>query len=179
MKQRIAFLIVSALLIAAIIFFPGSKKIERVFEATEYSFSDPDYTVTHTITAEGYDTRNLFGRGHYEGTFAVESWELAQAGWRLYAKFPIPAHYWNSTSVHPSGYHTSSEILCFLPNRNWTSFVCLIQEIEVDASGSKHGSFDPESGRFMVCGSLTREEALEEAYHLSKGTLLEPLFTNR
>lgn len=175
MKHRIAFLVVAVLLIAVIIIYPGSRKIEKTIEATEYSFTDPDYAAIHIITVKGYDTRNLLGQGHYEGAFAIEDWEVAQEGWKLSARFPVPDTLLNASAVHPSGYHISTDIMCLLPNRDWTSFVAIVQTVE-DIGDHRHCSFCPATDGFIVSGTLTREEALAVAYRISKGTALEPLF---
>lgn len=178
MKYRIFLLGAVAFLAAATLIFPGSRKIEQTMEATEYSFADPDYAVTHVITVNGYDTRNFIGRGRYEGIFAAEGWETAQEGWKLTAKFPVPDTYGNAAAADPSGQLLSSEILSFLPNRNWTSFVALIQTVE-DSGDHRIGSFDADTAHFIVSGTRTRAEALAEACRLTRGTSLELLFRNR
>lgn len=178
MKQRITILCITALLVAVIAIFPRAKKVEKIIEATEYSFADPSYAVTHTITINGYDTRNFIGRGQYQGIFAVEGWETAQEDWKLSARFPIPYNYGNAIAVKPSGEPLSTDILSLLPNRNWTSFVAVIQTIE-DKGDHRYGSFDPNANSFIVCGTLSREEAFAEACRLTKGTSLQSLFANQ
>ena len=91
-------------IIALILCFPGSRKIDMTLIATEYRFNDPDYAVEHTVTIRGYDTRNLLGRGNFKGTFAINGWETARKGWTAYVQFPIRSgSYFNMNFNDPSG----------------------------------------------------------------------------
>ena len=179
MKKFFIALAVFVSIILLIALAPAARKIDKIVEATEYSFTDPNYAVSHNITIQGYDTRNYFGYGHFEGVFSAENWELAQKGWILKANFPISHTYWNAYAVHPSSQPISTNVFSLLPDRKWESFVVLLQEVSDQPDGDRITSFNLQNGRFIVTGSLPREEALIEACHLTKGTLLEPLFTNR
>ncbi len=158
---------------------PGSKKIDTVVQATEFSFADPDYRAERTVTIRGYDTRNLLGKGKFEGIFAAPGWETLQEDWSVVVVFPMPDHCLNVWYQRPEGYWTTGELASLLPSRDWANFVCLFQESWVNDDGSRHTSLDPETCRFLVSGSLPRDEALALAANLTKGTPLEPVFTNR
>lgn len=168
---------VSVILLIALA--PVARKIDKVVETTEYSFTDPNYAVSHSITIQGYDTRNFFGFGHFEGVFSAENWELSQEGWTLKARFPISDTSWNAYAVRPSSQPVSTNVFSLLPDRKWESFVVLLQEVTDQPDGHRTTSFDLQNGKFIVSGSLPREEAWIEACRLTKGTSLEPLFTNR
>ena len=179
MKKFFIVLAVFVSIILLIALAPASRRIDTVIEATEYSFTDPNYAVSHSITIQGYDTRNFFGYGHFEGVFSSENWELAQKGWMLKARFPISDTYWNAYAVRPSSQASSTNVFSLLPDRKWGSFVALLQEVTDHPDGHRTTSFNFQNGKFIVSGSLPREEALIEARRLTKGTSLEPLFTNR
>ena len=179
MKKFFIALAVFVSIILLIALVPVSRRIDKVMEATEYSFADPNYAVSHSITIQGYDTRNFFGYGHFEGVFSAENWELAQKEWILKANFPISDTYWNAYAVDPSSQPISTNVFSLLPDRKWESFVALLQEVTDHPDGHRRTSFDHQNGRFIVSGCLSREEALIEACRLTKGTSLEPLFTNR
>lgn len=181
MKQRIAFLGIAVLLIAAIVLIPESKRIDRTFEATEYSFSDPGYAVTHIIAVRGCDRRNLLGHGSYEGTLSIDGGQLPEENdWTLVVTLPVPGQLWNVFARSPENYHMPTEILSLLPDRSWEHTVALLQVIEPDAAtGSFSASFCPQTGHFLVSESLSRQEALAEALRLTAGTALEPVFSSR
>lgn len=176
---------VLALAVLAAVYLPFTREIDTTLTAMEYRFDDPDYAVEHTVTIRGYDTRNLLGdHWKFEGTFAVSGFETAGDGWAAHVTFPIPETYGNTYfgAPHGDGYITAADIFSLLPNRDWTSFTALIQETSQDQDGSLHGSFDPETARFLVSiggGPLDRNDALHWALDLAKGTALEPVFSNR
>ena len=178
MKKFFIALAVFVSIILLIALAPASRRIDKIVEATEYSFTDPNYAVSHSITIQGYDTRNFFDYGHFEGVFSSGNWELAQKGWKLKAKFPISDTYWNAYAVDSSSQPISTNVFSLLPDRKWESLVVLLQEVSDQPDGDRITSFNHQNGRFIVSGSLPREEALIEACRLTKGTSLEPLFTN-
>ena len=184
MKRSRVVLTVCAVLALAVltaVCLPFTRSIDATLTATEYRFDDPDYAVEHTVTIQGYDTRNLLGRGKFEGTFAVSGFETAEDGQAAYVTFPAPDTYGNAyfEVPHGNGYIAAADIFSLLPNRNWTAFTALIQETTQDQDGSLHGSFDPETARFLVSGPAGRDAALARALDLAKGTSLEPMFSNR
>lgn len=183
-RFRVVLIVCAVLALAVLATFclPFTREIDTTLTAVEYRFDDPDYAVKHTVTIRGYDTRNLLGR-HWKfvGTFAVSGFETAGDGWVAHVTFPIPETYGNTyfEVPHGNGYITAADIFSLLPNRNWTSFTALIQETSQDQDGSLHGSFDPETARFLVSGPAGRNAALYRALDLTKGTALEPIFSNR
>lgn len=182
MKKRTrAALIVCAVLVLAVaaVCLPFTRRIDTTLTATEYRLDDPDYAVEHTITVQGYDTRNLLGRGEFEGTFAVSGFETAGDGWTAHVTFPAPDTYWNISFVVPGsfGYMTVKDIYSLLADRRWSSFVALLPEEWTSDNGAHHTSFDPETGRVLISGLADREAALALARELSRGTSLESVFT--
>ena len=124
----------------------------------------------------GYDTRNLLGKGDFEGTFAVDGWETAGEGWLTKVTFPEPHTYTNVWYQNPAGYWVSTRELCaLLANRDWSAFVGLLYE----HNGPDSAYLNAETCRFLVSGSLPRDEALALAADLTKGTSLEPVFSCR
>lgn len=181
MKKRTVVLYIAALVLAIAVWaclMPGSRKIDTVVLATEYSFADPDYRVERTVTIQGYDTRNILGKGKFEGTFAAPGWTNAGDGWHTVAPFPMPEHYINVWNIMPES-SAPNDLASLLPSRDWTAFVCLLQESWVDANGDGHASLDPETCRFLVSGALSRDEALALAADLTRDTPLEVVFANR
>ena len=181
MKRRSRVILITCavllLLTTLALFFPGSRKIDTTLITTEYRFNDLDYAVEHTVTIQGYDTRNLLGRGNFKGTFSVSGWETAQEGWTAYVQFPIPADsYFNMNFNYPSGQPITRNTFSMLADRDWTRFAGLILESTEHSDGTVTGSFDPETGRFLISGPPDRTAALALASELAKGTSLEPLF---
>lgn len=185
MKKRVRVILIACVTLllaaAAVVFLPFTRKIDTTLTATEYRFDDPDYAVEHAVTIRGYDTRNLLGRGKFVGTFAVSGFETAGEGWTAHVTFPTPEPYFNTYFEVPdgNGYVTTMDIFSLLSDREWTTFTALIQETSQAQDGGLRGSFDPESGHFLVSGSAGRENALAQAMELAKGTTLESLFLNR
>lgn len=183
-RTRIVLIVstVLALAVIAAVCLPFTWRIDTSLTAVEYRFDDPDYAVKHTVTIRGYDTRNVLGRHRkFVGTFAVSGFETAEDGWVAHVTFPIPETYGNTyfEVPHGNGYITAADMFSLLPNRNWTSFTALIQETSQDQDGGLHGSFDPETARFLVSGPAGRDAALYRAQDLARDTALEPIFSNR
>ena len=181
MKRRSRIILITCavlLLLTTLTFcFPGSRKIDMTLIATEYCFNDPNDAVEHTVTIRGYDTRNLLGRGTFKGTFAVSGWETAQEGWTAHVQFPIRSNsYFNMNFNDPSGQPITRNTFSMLADRDWSRFAGLILESAEHSDGTVTGSFDPETGRFLVSGPPDRTAALSLASELAKGTSLEPLF---
>lgn len=178
-RRRVILTVCAVLLLlsAAAVCLPFARKIDATLTATEYRFDDPDYAVEHTVTIRGYDTRNLLGRGDFKGTFAVSGWETAREGWTAYVQFPIRSgSYFNMNFNDPSGQAITRNTFSMLADRNWTHFAGLILESTERSDGTVTGSFDPETGRFLVSGPPDRTVALTLASELAKGTSLEALF---
>lgn len=178
-RHRVILTVCTVLLLlsAAAVCLPFARKIDATLTATEYRFDDPDYTVEHTVIIRGCDTRNLLGRGTFKGTFAVSGWETAQEGWTAYVQFPIRSDsYFNMNFNDPSGQAITRNTFSMLADRDWTRFVGLILESTEHGDGTVTGSFDPESGCFLVSGPPDRTAALALASELAKGTSLEPIF---
>ena len=58
MKKFFIALAVFVSIILLIALAPAARKIDKIVEATEYSFTDPNYAVSHNSTNQAYDTRN-------------------------------------------------------------------------------------------------------------------------
>lgn len=183
MKKRTRVILIACAILllaaAAAVLLPFTRKIDTTLTATEYRLDAPDYAVEHTVAIRGYDTRNLLGRGKFEGTFAVSGFETAGDGWTAHVTFPAPDTYWNISFEVPDGfgYMTGKDIYSLLADRQWSSLVALLPEEWTSDNGAHHASFDPETGRFLVSGPSDRDTALTLARELSRGTSLEPVFT--
>ena len=179
-RPRVILIVCAVLLLLTtlLLFFPGRRKIDTTLIATEYRFNDPDYAVEHTVAIQGYDTRSLLGRGNFKGTFAVSGWETAQEGWTACVQFPIRSgSYFNMNFNDPSGQAITRNTFSMLADWDWTHFAGLILESTEHSDGTVTGSFDPETGCFLVSGPPDRTAALSLASELAKDTSLESLFT--
>ena len=164
MKKRVILILcVLAVLLTAVICLPFARKIDTTVTATEYRFDDPAYAVEHTVTIQGRDTRNLLGYGHFEGTFAVSGFESEQPGWMIYTVFSNKKSLRTTYSSNPSGEPCTRDLFHLRADRDWSDFAGLIMEVSDKADHSSTGTFDPDTGRFLVSGPADREAAVVKA----------------
>mgnify|MGYP001509817946 CR=1 FL=1 len=148
MKKRVILILcVLAVLLTAVICLPFARKIDTTVTATEYRFNDPAYAVEHTVVICGHDTRNLLGYGEFRGTFAVSGFESGQEGWTAF-------------SQRPSGEACTRDLFHLRADRDWSDFAGLIMEVSDKAGHTSTGTFDPDTGRFLVSGPADRELSL-------------------
>ena len=153
MKKRILLSVcILAVLAAAIVCLPFARKIDTTVTATEYKFNDPSYAVEHTVVIQGYDTRNLLGCGEFRGIFAVSSFSKKSLG--------------TAFSRRPSGETCTRDLFHLRADRDWSDFAGLIMEVSDKADHSSSGTFDPDTGRFLVSGPADREAAMARAAEL-------------
>ena len=167
MKKRvILILLVLAVVLTAVICLPFARKIDTTVTATEYRFNDPAYAVEHTVMICGHDTRNLLGHGHFEGTFAVSGFESGQPGWMIYTVFSNKKSLRTTYSSNPSGEPCTRDLFHLRADRDWSDFAGLIMEVSDTADHSSTGTFDPDTGRFLVSGPADREAAMARVAEL-------------
>ena len=156
MKKRvILILLVLAVVLTAVICLPFARKIDTTVTATEYRFDDPAYAVEHTVVIHGHDTRNLLGYGVFEGTFAVSGFESGQEGWTFRVSFSHKKSLGTAFSRRPSGEACTRDLFHLRADRDWSDFAGLIMEVSDTADHSSSGTFDPDTGRFLVSGTGT------------------------
>ena len=164
MKKRVILILcVLAVLLTAVICLPFARKIDTTVTATEYRFDDPAYAVEHTVVICGHDTRNLLGYGVFEGTFAVSGFESGQEGWTFRVSFSDKKSLGTAFSRRPSGEACTRDLFHLLADRDWSDFAGLIMEVSDTADHSSTGTFDPDTGRFLVSGPADREAAVAKA----------------
>ena len=167
MKKRILLSVcILAVLAAAIVCLPFARKIDTTVTATEYRFDDPAYAVEHTVVICGHDTRNLLGYGVFEGTFAVSGFESGQEGWTFRVSFSDKKSLGTAFSRRPSGETCTRDLFHLRADRDWSDFAGLIMEVSDTADHSSTGTFDPDTGRFLVSGPADREAAMARAAEL-------------
>ncbi len=167
MKKRVILILcVLAVLLTAVICLPFARKIDTTVTATEYRFDDPAYAVEHTVTIQGRDARNLLGYGHFEGTFAVSGFESGQPGWMIYTVFSNKKSLRTTYSSNPSGEACTRDLFHLRADRDWSDFAGLIMEVSDQADHSSTGTFDPDTGRFLVSGPADRDAAVARAAKL-------------
>lgn len=166
MKKRILLSVcILAVLAAAIVCLPFARKIDTTVTATEYKFNDPSYAVEHTVVIQGYDTRNLLGYGEFTGTFAVSDFESGQEGWSFRVSFSKKS-LGTAFSRRPSGETCTRDLFHLRADRDWSDFAGLIMEVSDTADHTSTGTFDPDTGRFLVSGPADREAAMARAAEL-------------
>ena len=164
MKKRVFLTLCGiAALAAAIVCLPVSREINTTAAATEYRLDDPAYAVEHTVTIQGRDARNLLGYGHFEGTFAVSGFESGQDGWTFRISFSDKKSLGTAFSQRPSGEACTRDLFHLRADRDWSDFAGLIMEVSDQAGHSSTGTFDPDTGRFLVSGPADREAAVAKA----------------
>lgn len=164
MKKRVILILcVLTVVLTAVICLPFARKIDTTVTATEYRFDDPAYAVEHTVTIQGRDARNLLGYGHFEGTFAVSGFESGQPGWMIYTVFSNKKSLRTTYSSNPSGEPCTRDLFHLRADRDWSDFAGLIMEVSDKADHSSSGTFDPDTGRFLVSGPADREAAVAKA----------------
>ena len=167
MKKRVILILcVLAVLLTAVICLPFARKIDTTVTATEYRFDDPSYAVEHTVVIQGYDTRNLLGCGEFTGTFAVSGFESGQDGWTFRVSFSDKKSLDTAFSRRPSGEPCPRDLFHPRADRDWSDFAGLIMEVSDTADHSSTGTFDPDTGRFLVSGPADREAAMARAAEL-------------
>lgn len=174
MKKRTVVLYTAAVALVIAVWLcllPRAKKIDKVVQATEYSLADPDYRVAHTVTIQGYDTRNLLGKGKFEGTLAVSGIDTG-AFQTAHITFPVSASLYNVSYAEPHGYHETKELFFLMTDRDWENFAGLLMECE-KSDDRLTGTFGVHDGRFLVSGTFSREEALTLAEDLARDNALE------
>ena len=164
MKKRVILILcVLAVLLTAVICLPFARKIDTTVTATEYRFDDPSYAVEHTVVIQGYDTRNLLGYGEFTGIFAVSGFESWQANCRTSFGFFRKGPSVNISCLMPSGELRAGSLFHLRADRDWSDFAGLIMEVSDTADHSSTGTFDPDTGRFLVSGPADREAAVAKA----------------
>ena len=164
MKKRILLSVcILAVLAAAIVCLPFARKIDTTVTATEYKFNDPSYAVEHTVVIQGYDTRNLLGYGEFTGTFAVSGFESWQTNCRTSFGFFRKGPSVNTSCLMPSGELRTGSLFYLRASRDWSDFAGLIMEVSDKAGHTSTGTFDPDTGRFLVSGPADREAAVAKA----------------
>ena len=164
MKKRVILVLcVLAVLLTAVICLPFARKIDTTVTAAEYRFNDPAYAVEHTVVIHGHDTRNLLGYGVFEGTFAVSGFESGQEGWTFRVSFSDKKSLGTAFSRRPSGETCTRDLFHLRADRDWSDFAGLIMEVSDKADHSSSGTFDPDTGRFLVSGPADREAAVAKA----------------
>ena len=167
MKKRVILILcVLAVLLTAVICLPFARKIDTTVTATEYRFNDPAYAVEHTVVICGHDTRNLLGYGEFRGTFAVSGFESGQEGWTFRVSFSDKKSLGTAFSRRPSGETCTRDLFHLRADRDWSDFAGLIMEVSDTADHSSTGTFDPDTGRFLVSGPADREAAMARAAEL-------------
>ena len=168
MKKRVLLSVcILTVLAAAIVCLPFARKIDTTVTATEYKFNDPSYAVEHTVVIQGYDTRNLLGYGEFTGTFAVSGFESGQDGWTFRVSFSDKKSLGTAFSRRPSGETCTRDLFHLRADRDWSDFAGLIMEVSDTADHySSTGTFDPDTGRFLVSGPADREAAMARAAEL-------------
>lgn len=166
---------VLALAVLAAVCLPFTRSIDTTLTATEYRFDDPDYAVEHTVTIRGHDTRNLLGKGRFEGTVSVSGLEGLDGEQGLVITFLKSIQREGFVSaVDEAGFVTGGGVFGpVLPSRDYSEFVWILA-YEVHDDGASYGGA---SARFLISGPAGRESAFALGAKLTKGSFWEPLFS--
>lgn len=167
---------IALLLTIVILNFPGSRAIDVTLTATEYRLDDPDFAVEHTVSVQGRDTRNLLGKGRFQGTVAVSGLEGTDTAQSIVLTFGESLKTEGRVSTMDAEGFVSPGGGAFGPvflNRNCSEFVWILAN-EVHETGASYGGG---SARFLISGPADREEAFAMAAKLTRGSFWEPLFS--
>lgn len=118
------------------------------------------------MVIQGYDTRNLLGCGEFRGIFAASGFESWQANCRTSFGFFRKGPSVNTSCLMPSGELRTGGLFYLRASRDWSDFAGLIMEVSDTADHSSTGTFDPDTGRFLVSGPADREAAMARAAEL-------------
>ena len=66
-------------------------------------------------------------------------------------------------SRRPSGEACTRDLFHLRADRDWSDFAGLIMEVSDKAGHTSTGTFDPDTGRFLVSGPADREAAVAKA----------------
>lgn len=125
----------------------------------EYRLDDPDCAVARTVRIQGYDTRNLLGRGRFEGTLQVSGIDTG-AFQTAHAAFPVSPGTANVWYAEPNGYRAPQEIFSLSAERDWSAVALLL----LDGPPEDGGGW---TGLVLVSGPPDREAALALAERLA------------
>lgn len=164
-------------LVLAVLHLPGNREIDVTLTATEYRLDDPDFAVEHTVSVQGRDTRNLLGKGRFQGTVAVSSLEGADTAQSIVLTFGECLKTEGRVSTMDAEGFVSSGGGAFGPvflNRNCSEFVWILANEFYETGASYGGS----SARFLISGPAGREDAFARAAELAEGSIWESMFTD-
>ena len=165
MKKRVILILcVLAVLLTAVICLPFARKIDTTVTATEYRFNDPAYAVEHTVVICGHDTRNLLGYGVLRAPLPSAALKAVRRGWTFRVSFSDKKSLGTAFSRRPKWGKPApgTSFTCGLTGTG-PDFAGLIMEVSDTADHSSTGTFDPDTGRFLVSGPADREAAVAKS----------------
>lgn len=153
-----------AVLLTAVICLPFARKIDTTVTATEYRFNDPAYA----RGAHGRDLRSrppgtCWATAFLRAPLPVSGFESGQEGWTFRVSFSDKKSLGTAFSRRPSGEACTRDLFHLRADRDWSDFAGLIMEVSDKADHSSSGTFDPDTGRFLVSGPADREAAVAKA----------------
>ncbi len=162
----------------AVLHLPGNREINVTLTATEYRLDDPDFAVEHTVAIHGKDTRNLLGKGRFEGAVSVSGLEELDGEQDIVLTFLQSLKRESRVSTIDREGFVSSGGGVFgpvFPSRDYSEFVWLLANEVHEDGGASYGG---DQARFLISGPAGREDAFIRAGKLADGSFWESMFTD-
>lgn len=164
---RILFLSVAAI-IFGLLAWPCAITIDQTIEATEYSLTDTNYAVPHTVTIKGTYRDSQMRTGSYEGTFSISGIPSTQNAIAKMKEITPQGtnriYYFNNDTQ----YILPSEVCDVRCKQGFSFCGLLLMDLEYH-SDSISGTWPGEKGRVLVWPADSRAEALamfDSMYHI-------------
>ena len=138
--------------------WPRVIMIDQTIEATEYSLTDTNYAVPHTVTIKGTCRGSQMRDGSYEGTFSISGIPSTQNAIARMDK--ITPHGINRVYfLNDTEYIWPSEVCDFCCNKDFSSGALTLLDIKYH-SDSISGTWPGGKGRILVWPADSRSEAI-------------------
>jgi len=139
--------------------WPRNIMIDQTIEATEYSLTDTNYAVPHTVTIKGTCRGSQMRDGSYEGTFSISGIPSTQNAIARMDK--ITPHGINRVYyfLNDTEYIWPGEVCDFCCNKGFSSGALTLLDIKYH-SDSISGTWPGEKGRILVWPADSRSEAI-------------------
>lgn len=139
--------------------WPRAFIIDQTIEATEYSLTDTNYAVPHTVTIKGTCRGSQMRDGSYEGTFSISGIPSTQNAIARMDK--MTPHGINRVYyfLNDTEYFWPGEVCDFCCNKDFSSGALTLLDIKYH-SDSISGTWPGEKGRILVWPADSRSEAI-------------------
>lgn len=164
---RILFLSIAAI-IFGLLAWPRAIMIDQTIEVTEYSLTDSNYAVPHTVTIKGTYKDSQMLNDSYEGIFSISGIPSTQNAMAKMKEMPPQGRNIIDYFNNDTQYILPSEVFDVRCKQGFSSCGLLLMDLEYH-SESISGTWPGEKSRILVWPADSRAEALamfDSMYHI-------------